>query len=140
MYSYSGIGSIKAPQGKHFSIAYFSKQMIDSWNWILGAFECCVQWPAIYAESYSILSRRLVYNGGSTHPFSRLSSFFQNALFLEVLYFSYKIVLYRKENLSRSCFVWSNILFCVEMEFAFELYYSVIKYIGIVTQDGFHGE
>ena len=38
--------------------------MINSWYWILRALECSVQRSGIYAKSYSILSRRLVDNGG----------------------------------------------------------------------------
>ena len=57
--------------------------MINSWYWILRALECSVQKSGIYAKSYSILSRRLVDNGGSTDPVSRLSYFFNNALLLK---------------------------------------------------------
>ena len=74
-------------QGKHFGIANFCKQMINSWYWILIALECSVQRSGIYAKSYSILSRRLVDNGGSTHPVSGLSYVFKNALFLKILDF-----------------------------------------------------
>ena len=74
-------------QGKHFGVSNF-----NSWYWILRALEWSVQRSGIYAKSYSILSRRLVDNGGSTHPVSGLSYFFNNALFLEIFDLSNKFV------------------------------------------------
>ena len=127
-------------QGEHFGIANFSKQMINSWYWILRALECSVQRSGIYAKSYSILSRRLVDNGGSTRPVSGLSYFFNNALFLKILDFSKKFVFDRQQDLPGSCFRWSNILFRVEVQFTFQLSYTVNKHIRVLTQNGWHGE
>ena len=74
-------------QGKHFGIANFCKQMINSWYWIFIALECSVQRSEIYAKSYSILSRRLLDNGRSTHPVSGLCYFFNNTLFFFFYYY-----------------------------------------------------
>ena len=101
-------------QGKHFSIANFCMGMIYGWYWILRALECSVQRSGINAKSYSILSRRLVDDRGSTHPVGGLSYFFNNALFLKIFDFSYKFVFNRQRDLPGSGFRWSNILFRVE--------------------------
>ena len=93
--------------GERFGIANFCKQMINSWYWILIALECSVQRSGIYAKSYSILSRRLVDNGGSTHPVSGLSYVFKNALFLKI--FDFCNFFDRQRDLPGSCFRWSNI-------------------------------
>ena len=114
--------------------------MINSWYWIPRALECSAQRSGIYAKSYSILRRRLVDNGGSTHPVSGLSYFLNNALFLKIFEFSNKFVFDRQRDLPARCFRWSNILFRLEMQFTFLLSYAVIKHIRVLTQNGLHGE
>ena len=64
-------------------------------------------------KSHSILSRRLVDNGGSTCPVSGLSYFFKYALFLEICTSAIKLFLIER-GISlgvalcgvTSCFVW----------------------------------
>ena len=108
---------IKAKQNTLVGIANFCKQMINSRVWILISLECDVQWSTAYAESNSILSRRFaVYNCRSTYPFSGLSHFLKCTLLLEVFYFSNKIVFqYTKRGLSKSSFVWNDIITCVQV-------------------------
>ena len=127
-------------QGKHFSIANFCKEMINGWYWILRALECSAMRSGIYTKSYSILSRRLLDDRGSTHPVSGLSNFLNNALFLNIFDVSCKFAFNRQQDLPGSGFRWSNILFCVEVQFTIQLSYTVLKHLSVLAPDGLQGE
>ena len=127
-------------QGKHFSIANVCKKMIYGWYWILRALECSVQRSGSYAKSYSILSRRLVDDRGSTYPVGGLSYFFNNTLFLKIFDFRYKFVFNRQRDLPGSSFRWSNILFRVEVQFAIQFSYTVFKHLRVLALNGLQGQ
>ena len=105
--------------------------MINRWYWILRALEGRVQRSRTYANSYSILSKGRVDNGGSSHPVRGLTYFFNNAFLLKIFVFSIIVVFDRQWDLHGSYFRWSNMLFR-EMQFSFPLSYTVIKHIIMV--------
>ena len=49
-------GTLDISQSKYFGITNFSKQIINSWNWIFSALQGSVQWSAVYTayRLYSI--------------------------------------------------------------------------------------
>ena len=106
---------VHASQGEHFSIACLSKQSLNSRNWVFRTFQCSVQRSAVYTESYAILSRRLVHDGGSAHPCTGLSYFLKDSLMSEIFYFCNKVVLYREGYLSGSSFVRRDVIPCEEV-------------------------